>query len=492
MPFVSQPPEKCEACGRTVYATEKTTVDEKDSKKIYHKTCIRCDVCNKVLSLGTYQSMDGKFWCKPHFKQLFSVKGNYDEAFGKEKATSKWDSSASSTGGSFVPETQVDQQQGEKKQTSEATLAKFRKFREEGQANDCSVCAKAVYMAERLIVEDKDGKRLFHQNCFKCTVCQLKLDLRNYGSSEGMIYCKNHLKEVTRTDKSTNAYVSSGSFVPETKGEEKTSVEKKQTPDHITAHFRSNTASEKCESCGKIVYPIERIVIEELNSPHIYHKNCLRCTQCEIKLDVHNYGQVSGKLYCKAHLKSHAISDMVKSDTAYFVSPLARGTENYQPGPADDGQTRFVEESREEQSIDRPQSRNSDQNERPSSRTEEILEQVEDIPKELEEPPRQLDPEEEEQLRRQKKREEKQRQMEEEQRLQEEESRRKKEEREKRLQSSGGDGTSDESGREEERRKRREEREKQRLDEEKLYKEEKEKREKEREERRKQREAELS
>ncbi len=94
MPFVSQEQERCTACGRIVYQTEKTIVEEKDQKKIYHKTCIRCeyDRCNKVLSLGQYSSLEGKFYCKPHFKQLFATKGNYEEGFGIEKEK-KWDSS---------------------------------------------------------------------------------------------------------------------------------------------------------------------------------------------------------------------------------------------------------------------------------------------------------------------------------------------------------------------------------------------------------------
>jgi hypothetical protein len=34
--------------------------------------------------------MNGVMYCKPHFKQLFAAKGNYDEGFGKEKHTKKW------------------------------------------------------------------------------------------------------------------------------------------------------------------------------------------------------------------------------------------------------------------------------------------------------------------------------------------------------------------------------------------------------------------
>eukprot|EP00019_Armaparvus_languidus_P011586 CAMPEP_0168582618 /NCGR_PEP_ID=MMETSP0420-20121227/2085_1 /TAXON_ID=498008 /ORGANISM="Pessonella sp." /LENGTH=1007 /DNA_ID=CAMNT_0008617131 /DNA_START=103 /DNA_END=3126 /DNA_ORIENTATION=+ len=34
--------------------------------------------------------MQGVFYCKPHFKQLFKSKGNYDEGFGKEQHKTKW------------------------------------------------------------------------------------------------------------------------------------------------------------------------------------------------------------------------------------------------------------------------------------------------------------------------------------------------------------------------------------------------------------------
>jgi len=78
--------EKCCTCGKIVYLTEKLVVDE----KVYHRACIKCSHCNCVLKLGNYASLQGKFYCKPHFKQLFSSKGNYNEGFGEEKLTAKW------------------------------------------------------------------------------------------------------------------------------------------------------------------------------------------------------------------------------------------------------------------------------------------------------------------------------------------------------------------------------------------------------------------
>jgi hypothetical protein len=41
-------------------------------------------------SLGNFASLEGKYYCKPHFKQLFATRGNYAEAFGNERPTAKW------------------------------------------------------------------------------------------------------------------------------------------------------------------------------------------------------------------------------------------------------------------------------------------------------------------------------------------------------------------------------------------------------------------
>lgn len=82
-----------------MYITEQIVIENEP----FHKTCLRCKECDKVLSLGNYavrsfrrphsaaldcvslfvvssvQAMGGVFYCKPHFKQLFKEKGNYDE-----------------------------------------------------------------------------------------------------------------------------------------------------------------------------------------------------------------------------------------------------------------------------------------------------------------------------------------------------------------------------------------------------------------------------
>lgn len=53
------------------------------------------DRCHKAFSLlfdslGNYASLHGKIYCKPHFKQLFKSKGNYDEGFGRKQHKELW------------------------------------------------------------------------------------------------------------------------------------------------------------------------------------------------------------------------------------------------------------------------------------------------------------------------------------------------------------------------------------------------------------------
>ncbi|TPX38518.1 hypothetical protein SeMB42_g06688 [Synchytrium endobioticum] len=76
-PSLNSKIETCSMCQKVVYPMDLTKADE----KIFHKTCIRCGHCNKVLSLGNYAALNGVFYCKPHFKQLFAIKGNYTDGF---------------------------------------------------------------------------------------------------------------------------------------------------------------------------------------------------------------------------------------------------------------------------------------------------------------------------------------------------------------------------------------------------------------------------
>lgn len=66
-------------------------------KQIFHKNCFRCNHCRSKLSLGNYASLRGNIYCKPHFKQLFKSKGNYDEGFGYKPHKELWNPKTQAT-----------------------------------------------------------------------------------------------------------------------------------------------------------------------------------------------------------------------------------------------------------------------------------------------------------------------------------------------------------------------------------------------------------
>ncbi|XP_027700168.1 LIM domain and actin-binding protein 1 [Vombatus ursinus] len=78
--------EPCVECQKTVYPMERLLANQ----QVFHISCFRCFYCNNKLSLGTYASLHGRIYCKPHFNQLFKSKGNYDEGFGHKPHKDLW------------------------------------------------------------------------------------------------------------------------------------------------------------------------------------------------------------------------------------------------------------------------------------------------------------------------------------------------------------------------------------------------------------------
>ncbi|CAI5765354.1 domain and actin-binding 1 isoform X3 [Podarcis lilfordi] len=84
--------ESCVACKKTVYPMERLFANQ----QVYHISCFRCSYCNSKLTIGTYASLHGNVYCKPHFNQLFKAKGNYDEGFGHKPHKELWASKTES------------------------------------------------------------------------------------------------------------------------------------------------------------------------------------------------------------------------------------------------------------------------------------------------------------------------------------------------------------------------------------------------------------
>ncbi|XP_071990631.1 LIM domain and actin-binding protein 1 isoform X1 [Engystomops pustulosus] len=85
--FQPPPREICFGCQKTVYPMERLFANQ----QVYHNACFRCHHCSTKLSLGSYASLHGNAYCKPHFNQLFKSKGNYDEGFGHKPHKELWE-----------------------------------------------------------------------------------------------------------------------------------------------------------------------------------------------------------------------------------------------------------------------------------------------------------------------------------------------------------------------------------------------------------------
>ncbi|KAG4962530.1 hypothetical protein JHK82_039221 [Glycine max] len=70
--------EKCAGCQKTVYPTEKVTVNGTP----YHKSCFKCCHGGCVISPSNYIAHEGKLYCKHHHVQLIKEKGNLTQLEG--------------------------------------------------------------------------------------------------------------------------------------------------------------------------------------------------------------------------------------------------------------------------------------------------------------------------------------------------------------------------------------------------------------------------
>jgi hypothetical protein len=95
--------EKCESCGKTVYMAERMELDIRGAQRILlHKNCFRCrfffffgviyfilfflfhksiSVCNTLLNVSSYGSIEGRFYCPKDLKQATTGKKIFQQFF---------------------------------------------------------------------------------------------------------------------------------------------------------------------------------------------------------------------------------------------------------------------------------------------------------------------------------------------------------------------------------------------------------------------------
>lgn len=155
-----------------------------------------------------------------------------------------------------------------------------------GTQQKCKACGKTVYPVELLSADGVD----YHKSCFKCTHCKGTLKLSNYSSMEGVLYCKPHFEQLFKESGNFNK-----NFTSPAKDAEKLSPMLTKSPSKAAGMFSGT--QEKCATCGKTAYPLEKVTVEN----QAYHKSCFKCSHGGCSLSPSNYAALEGILYCKHH-----------------------------------------------------------------------------------------------------------------------------------------------------------------------------------------------
>ncbi|KAA0037337.1 LIM domain-containing protein WLIM2b-like [Cucumis melo var. makuwa] len=149
-----------------------------------------------------------------------------------------------------------------------------------GTQQKCKACDKTVYPVDQL---SADGVS-FHKSCFKCSHCKGTLKLSNYSSMDGVLYCKPHFEQLFKETGNFSKNFLSRMFQTFTR-----------SPSRAASMFSGT--QEKCATCGKTAYPLEKVTVES----QAYHKSCFKCSHGGCSLSPSNYAALEGILYCKHH-----------------------------------------------------------------------------------------------------------------------------------------------------------------------------------------------
>ncbi|XP_042511958.1 LIM domain-containing protein WLIM2b-like [Macadamia integrifolia] len=155
-----------------------------------------------------------------------------------------------------------------------------------GTQQKCKACDKTVYVVDQL---SADGVS-YHKSCFKCNHCKGTLKLSSYSSMEGVLYCKPHFEQLF---KETGNF--SKNFQSPARSAEKLTPELTRSPSKAASMFSGT--QEKCATCGKTAYPLEKVTVEGQS----YHKSCFKCSHGGCSISPSNYAALEGILYCKHH-----------------------------------------------------------------------------------------------------------------------------------------------------------------------------------------------
>ncbi|XP_064634361.1 muscle LIM protein Mlp84B-like [Lineus longissimus] len=250
--------EKCPRCEKTVYHAEKVNC----MNKVWHKSCLRCALCEHVVDSRTAREHDNDLFCQNCYAKEFGPKG-------------------AQFSGTTGPDGEPREEVQEKKVNPLA--AKFG-----GTTDYCPRCGKAVYHAEKKEILNQK----WHKTCVKCLSCGRALDSRTVRDHDGELYCAScHSRDFGT--KGIGCSIGTGAHAATDGGsDERKEDQQDKKVNPLAAKFGGTT--DYCPRCGKAVYLAEKKDI--LNQK--WHKTCVKCLSCGRALDSRTVRDHDGELYC--------------------------------------------------------------------------------------------------------------------------------------------------------------------------------------------------
>ena len=178
-----------------------------------------------------------------------------------------------------------------------------------GGGEKCTICNKTVYAAERAAANGKP----YHKECFRCATCNVKLT-NNFcvDANSGALLCKPHFMQNVRENPAVAGKADSArreSIMPVPEELPATAPAPMPAPapappptpapaaPAAPAASRFGGGGQKCARCGKTVYAAEMAMAQG----DMYHKECMRCLTCNVKLGGQYCADANGGLFCKPH-----------------------------------------------------------------------------------------------------------------------------------------------------------------------------------------------
>jgi len=309
--------ELCSSCEKTVFLTEKLSIDG----HIYHSTCFKCTHCKRQLTSGNYAMLESTPYCKPHLIELFKRKGKYDFATkGKEEGqhiSSTFPTSKTAVdkdgSNSHKVTTKLDVQltiDGTEQSKVNSTNTYSNKLNVSLGKTTSSTTTPIVTTTTTTTTSEplSNVGNSHNSNASKGQQPTRSTQTVSLGSCGGGSGMSKRIEEYQKKTSSSSSSENVGTFM--------TPLPK--TP--ISSPVFGAVKKELCSSCEKTVFLTEKLSIDG----HIYHSTCFKCTHCRRQLTSGNYAMLESTPYCKPHLielfKRKGKYDFVSSSTASSIS----------------------------------------------------------------------------------------------------------------------------------------------------------------------------